>query len=53
MIGYRFRYETTLDNQFGFMPKRSTMEAIFLPRYLMGKYREACKDLCMVFVDLE
>ena len=35
-------------NQFGFMPGRSTMEAIFLIRQVMEK-----KDLHMVFIDLE
>ena len=39
-------------NQFGFMPGRSTMEAIFLIRQLMERYREQ-KDLHMIFIDLE
>ena len=38
-------------NQFGFMPGRSTIEAIFLIRQVMERYRE--KDLYMVFIDLE
>ena len=38
-------------NQFGFMPERSIMEAIFLIRQVMEQYRE--KDLHMVFIDLE
>ena len=39
-------------NQFGFMPGRSAMEAIFLVQQLMERYREQ-KDLYMVFIDLE
>ena len=39
-------------NQFGFMPERSTMEAIFLIRQLMERYRKQ-KDLHMVFIDFE
>ena len=40
-------------NQFGFMPERSTMEAIFLIRQVMERYREKKKDLHVVFTDLE
>ena len=29
------------------------MEAIFLPRHLMKKYREAYKDFHMVFIDIK
>ena len=39
-------------NQFGFMPGRSTMKAIFLIRQVMERYREK-KYLHMVFIDLE
>jgi hypothetical protein len=39
-------------NQFGFMPGSSTMEAIFLIKQVMERYKEQ-KDLHMVFIDLE
>jgi hypothetical protein len=41
------------ENQFGFMPGRSTMETIFLTRQLMERCREQKKDLHMIFIDLE
>ena len=41
------------ENQFGFMPGRSTMEAIHLLRQLIERNRERNKDLHMVFIDLE
>jgi hypothetical protein len=40
-------------NQFGFMPERSTMEAFFLIRQVMERYKEQKKDLHMVFINLE
>jgi hypothetical protein len=33
------------ENQFSFMPERSTMEVIFLIMQLMDRYREQKKDL--------
>ena len=35
------------------MPGRSTMEAIYLLRSVIEKYREKKKDLHMVFIDFE
>ena len=53
VIEHRLRRVTSVtQNQFGFMPGRSTMEAIFLIRQLMERYREQ-KDLHMVFIDLK
>ena len=40
-------------SQFGFMPGRSTMEAIYLLRRLMCLYRDRKVDLHMVFIDLD
>jgi hypothetical protein len=54
IIEHRLRGATNVtENQFGFMPGRSTMEAIFLIRQLMERCREQKKDLHLVFIDLE
>jgi hypothetical protein len=41
------------ENQFGFMPGRSTMEMIFLIRQLIERYRKQKKDMHMVFIDMK
>jgi len=54
VIERRLRKETRVtDNQFGFMPGRSTMEAIYLLRCVMERYRTDRKDLHLVIIDLE
>jgi hypothetical protein len=53
IIEHRLRGVTNVtENQFGFMPGRSTIEAIFLIRQLMERCREQKKDLHMIFIDL-
>ena len=39
--------------QLGFMPRKSTTDAIFALRVLIEKYREGKKELHCVFIDLE
>ena len=54
VIEQRVRKETDVsENQFGFMPGRSTMETIYLLRRLMERYWDQQKDLHIVFIDLE
>ena len=54
VIDQRLRGTTQISpNQFGFMPGRSTTEAIFLIRQVMERFREQKKDLHLVFIDLE
>ena len=54
VIENRIRAETlVLNNQFGFMTGRSIMEAIYLLRRLIERYRKKKKDLHMIFIDLE
>ena len=40
-------------SQFGFMPGRSTTDAIFILKQTIEQYREGQKDICVTFVDLE
>ena len=39
--------------QFGFLPNRSTTDAISALRQLVEKYREGQEDLYCIFIDLE
>ena len=51
--GERERENNNIGESIGFMPRRSTMESIFLLKLLMEKYREAPKYIHIVFIDLE
>ena len=54
IIVRRLRRDLTFSNQqYGFMPGKSTTDALFDLRVLMEKYREGQKELHCVFVDLE
>ena len=50
--GLRRKTKTSI-NQFGVMSGRSTVDATFSLRQLLGKYREDRKNLYMVFIELE
>ena len=53
IIEKRLREATTIgDEQFGFMPGRGTVDAIFALRQMMEKHREKQRGLHMVFIDL-
>ena len=54
VMEHRLREITEVsENQFGFMPSRSTMEAIYLLRRVIEKYREKKRNIHMVFIDLK
>jgi hypothetical protein len=54
VIEHRLRGMTHITmNRFGFIPRRSTIEAIFLIRQVVERYKEQKKDLHMVFIDLK
>jgi len=47
------KYIQISENQFGFMSSRSTTEATYLLKRLMGLYRDSKVDLHMVFINLK
>ena len=50
----RLRWKVKIDDmQFGFVPGKGTVDAIFLVRQLQEKFLEKRKDLFFAFVDLE
>ena len=54
VVERRLRSELTFsEQQYGFMPGKSTTDALFALRVLMEKYREDQKELHCVFVYLE
>ena len=54
IVEKRLRSDLKFSNQqYGFMPGKSTTDALFALRMLMEKYREGQKELHCVFVDLE
>ena len=54
IIEARIRKEVTIaEQQFGFMPKRSTPDAIFFLRMLLEKWTEGQKAVHCAFIDLE
>ena len=54
IVEKRLRSDSKFSNQqYGFMPGKSTTDALFALRVLMEKYREGQKELHCVFVDLE
>ena len=54
VLDRRIRQKVNIDcMQFGFMPGKGTVDAIFICRQLQEKYLEKTKDLYFAFVDLE
>ena len=54
VIEHRLRHNVKIsENHFGFMPGRSTTEAIHLLRQLIERFRERRRNLHMVFIYLE
>ena len=48
-----YRIVTVDEIQFGFMPERGTIDAVFILRRLQEEYHSKGRKLCMCFVDLE
>ena len=54
IINNRIRREVNIsEEQFGFMPGKSTTDAIFALRRVIEKHREKEKELHCIFIDLE
>jgi len=54
IIEGRLREETSIgEEQFGFMPGKSTTDATFILRQTMEKHQEKQEGLHVVFIDLE
>ena len=54
VIDRRLRSEVSIyPEQFGFVPGRSTTDAIFALRQLVEKYKEGQQNLHCIFIDLE
>ncbi|KAI5103677.1 GTPase IMAP family member 4-like [Silurus meridionalis] len=54
VVEARLREEVTIcEQQYGFMPRKSTKDTLFALRMLIEKYREGHRELHCVFVDLE
>ena len=54
VVEARLRAELSIcEQQYGFMPKKCTTDAVFALRMLIEKYREGRRELHCVFVDLE
>ena len=43
----------SFEQQYGFMPRKSTADTVFALRLLMEKYGQDQRELCCVFLDLE
>lgn len=54
LIEWRLRKDTqVIENQLGFMPGRSTIEATYLLRRVIEQYRMDQQDMYLIFIDYE